>query len=461
MSRLNVLLVSYIFPPIGGTGVMRASSLARYFPGENIRVDVLTARNAAAVGTDPTLLKEIPEDVTVHRTTTLDLPYSLKKGIKKLIAGGKSAAKGTATSSAADPAKSNFINRALAELLVPDPQVSWLPILTRAARRIIKQREIDLVLITVPPFSAVLLVEKLRKQFSDLPIVIDFRDEWLVTAFDLVSFLFSRSERARRIAQDAEARAVKNATAVVAVTEAARRIIRARYPQEPEGKFQLVPNGFDATKLSRSTSAPEPRSDGKIIVTHVGTIYTSTEPATLVEALESLPLELRSRFKLRFIGHIEEPRFREALLRLGDMVELKGFMPQREALAAMNETDYVLLINHDPLNVGGKFYDYVGGGKPILGAVHAEGEARRLLDELRAGWWADIHDVEGIRQLFVDAAARGNSLHTAFQPDLDKIAQYERKVLAQRYARLLHSIARRPSESDSPVPAVGVSGEAR
>jgi glycosyltransferase involved in cell wall biosynthesis len=459
MNRLNVLLVSYIFPPIGGTGVMRASSLARYFPAEAIRVDVVTARNAAAVGIDPALLKEIPEEVTVHRTLTLDLPFKLRKGIKKLIKGGKpSAGQGAA---AAGTSKPNLLKRVIADLLVPDPQVTWLPVLARAARRIVRKRNIDLVLITVPPFSGVLLVEKLRKDFPDLPIVIDFRDEWLVTAFDLVSFLFSRSERARRIAQDAEARAVKNATTVVAVTEAARRVIRARYPQEPDLKFQLIPNGFDATKLSRSTSAPEPRSDDKIIVTHVGTIYTSTEPATLVEALESLAPELRSRFKLRFIGHIEEPRFREALLRLGDMVELKGFMPQREALAAMNETDYVLLINHDPLNVGGKFYDYVGGGKPILGAVHAQGETRRLLDELRAGWWADIHDVEGIRQLFVDAAARGNSLHTAFQPDLEKIAQYERKVLAQRYAGLLRSIARQQPESDSRAPAAGVAGANR
>jgi hypothetical protein len=143
------------------------------------------------------------------------------------------------------------------------------------------------------------------------------------------------------------------------------------------------------------------------------------------------------------------------------MVDLKGFLPQREALAAMNETDYVLLINHDPLNVGGKFYDYVGGGKPILGAVHSEGESRRLLDELRAGWWADIHDIEGIRQLFLDAAERSHAVLREFHPDTDKIAQYERKVLAQRYARLLHSIARRPSESDSPLPPVGVSGEAR
>jgi len=107
----------------------------------------------------------------------------------------------------------------------------------------------------------------------------------------------------------------------------------------------------------------------------------------------------------------------------------------------MNETDYVLLINHDPLNVGGKFYDYVGGGKPILGAVHAEGETRRLLDELRAGWWAPVEDVDAIRKLFMDAAERGRAPFADFKPDTAKIAQYERKALAQRYAALLHAIA--------------------
>ncbi|MHB1841096.1 MAG: glycosyltransferase family protein, partial [Acidobacteriaceae bacterium] len=189
--------------------------------------------------------------------------------------------------------------------------------------------------------------------------------------------------------------------------------------------------------------------DSQIVVTYVGTVYASTEPTALVQAVQSLPAEVKSRFRLRFIGHIEEPRFREALLQLGDMVELRGFLPQQEALDAMNETDYVLLINHDPLNVGGKFYDYVGGGKPILGAIHAEGETRRLFDELRAGWWAGNHDVEGIRQLFIEAAARGKSLAGAFQPDLEKIARYERKALAQRYARLLHSIAGRQREAEA------------
>ena len=52
MNDLNVLLVTYSFPPVGGTGVMRAASLARYLPAEGIRLDVLTARNASAVGSD-------------------------------------------------------------------------------------------------------------------------------------------------------------------------------------------------------------------------------------------------------------------------------------------------------------------------------------------------------------------------------------------------------------------------
>jgi glycosyltransferase involved in cell wall biosynthesis len=447
MKPLNVMLVTYSFPPVGGVGVLRAASLARYLPAEGIRLDVLTTRNPSAVGTDSGLLQEIPAEVEVHRTLTLDLPFGLKKGIKKLITGGKPA---VPTAAASAPAgKPNFLKRVIQDVLLPDPQVTWLPVLARAAKRLVKSRNIELVLITVPPFSSVLLVEKLRKQFPHLPIVVDFRDEWLSTTMDLVSF--SSSERAARVAREAEASAVKNATAIVAVTEAARREIRSRYPQEPENKFQLLPNGFDATRLSPSAPSSGARTSDRIVATYVGSVYGSTEPTSLVTALQSLPTELKSRFLLRFIGRIEEPRYRDALLQLGDMVELKGFLPQKEALAAVSEADYALLITHDPLNVSAKFYDYIGAGKPILATVHPDGEVRRMLEELRAGWWADSRNIERIRQLFLDAAARGDALRSQFQPDVARVAQYERKVLAQRYARLLHSIAAaQPSDAQTP-----------
>lgn len=454
MEPLKVLLVSYVFPPVGGTGVMRAASLARYLPAENIRLDVLTTRNPAAVGNDPTLLKDIPPSVTVHRTLTLDLPFGMKKAIKRFVTGARSSAKPAAGQQLqVEKKKPGLLKRVLDNVLLPDPQVTWFPVLSRVAPRIIRERKIDLVLITVPNFSNLLLVKKLRKQFPNLPIVADFRDEWIATSFELVSFSFSDSPRAEQTARRIEAETVANATTVVAVTEAARHKIHSRYSEQPDEKFQLVPNGFDATKMSRSAPAI-PRNDGKVLLTHVGTVYPSTAPGSLVDAIKLLPDDVRSRLKLRFIGHIEEPRFREALLGLGDMVELYGYLPQREALAAMNETDYVLLLNTDPLNVGNKFYEYVGGGKPILGAVHPEGETRALLDQMRAGWWAGIDDVEGIRKLLFDAVNRGDTLMQEFRPDTERIAQYERAVLARRYARLLHTVAGRQQLSEETSPAL-------
>jgi glycosyltransferase involved in cell wall biosynthesis len=460
MEPLNVLLVTYVFPPIGGTGVMRAASLARYLPAENIRLDVLTTRNPAAVGNDPTLLKDIPPSVTVHRTLTLDLPFGVKKAIKRFVTGSAKPSQAAAAqqqTTAQAKKRPGLLKRILDHILVPDPQVTWFPVLSRAALRIIRERKIDLVLITVPAFSNLLLVKRLRKEFPNLPIVADFRDEWIATSFELVSFSFADSARAEQAARRIEAETVRDATAIVAVTEAARRKIRSRYPDAPEQKFQLVPNGFDATKMVRSSvlSAPAaPRNDGKVILTHVGTIYPATAPTSLIDAIQQLPADVRSRLKLRFIGHIEEPRFREALLQLGDMVELFGYLPQREALAAMNETDYVLLLNTDPLNVGNKFYDYVGGGKPVLGAVHSEGATRELLEQTCAGWWAAIDDVAGVRNLLLDAVNRSDSLMQEFRPDKEKIAQYERAVLARRYARLLHALANRQgSELDNSAPA--------
>jgi glycosyltransferase involved in cell wall biosynthesis len=445
---LNVLLVNYTFPPVGGVNVLRVASLARYLPAHNIRVDVLTTRNPSSVGTDPSLLNDVPASVTVHRTITLDLPFGLKKTIKRLLTGSQPPTEQVLKN--AQPGKPNTLKRFVQDALLPDPQVTWVPILTRAAHRIVRDRKIDLVLISCAPFSTLRLAETLRKQFPCLPIVLDFRDEWLSTTFDVASFNFSRTERARTFSIHAEARAVASATTVVSVTEAACREIRARYPQQSEQKFAYIPNGFDATRIAPASPPQTTRKDSRIVIAYVGSVYASTEPTKLVESLKSLPAELSSRFLIRFIGHIEEPRYRAALLELGDMIELQGYLPQREALAAMNEADYVLLITHDRLNVSAKFYDYIGAGKPILACVHPDGDARLLLDKLRAGWWADSQDVAAIRKLFQDAANRGNPPFADFRPDTTGIAAFERSVIAARYANLLHSIANNSAANATP-----------
>lgn len=417
-------------------GVLRALSFAKYLPEFGVRVDVLTARNAPSVGKDLKLLLQVPEAVRVHRSWTLDLPFGLRKGIKRLVSGRGGRSGGAAASARPAGGGGNPLKRFLGNLLLPDPQVGWLPFAFAAAKRIIRERTIDAVLITVPPFSTAMLVTKLRRAFPGLPIVLDFRDEWLTTTINLVSF--NNNERARQIATRAEAESVRDATMVVAVTEAAQRELRARYPGEDGAKFRYIPNGFDS-KVG-GASVREPRSDDRVVLTYMGSVYGSTDPGSFVEAVLGLPAKLRARLRVRFIGHIETAAYRESLLRLGETVELRGFVGHAEALRALEESDYVLLITHDRINVSAKFYDYLSSGRPIVAAVHPDGEVRKLLEETRAGRWADGGDAGAIRGLLT-RILEGREAAAGEGPDLERIGGFDRRVLAERYAVLLREVA--------------------
>jgi glycosyltransferase involved in cell wall biosynthesis len=439
---MNVLLITFSFPPAGGVGVLRALSLAKYLPGSGCRVDVLTARNAPAVGRDESLLQQVPDSVTVHRTWTLDLPFGFRKWIKKLLSrrasGSGSASTGTAQASTTVSTTQSLLQRIrslVANLLLPDPQIGWLPFALPAARRLVRSRQIDVVLITVPPFSSVRLAARLRKVFPVLPIVVDFRDEWLTTTLSLVSF--NNNERAREVARQTESEAVHAATAVVAVTHAAAAELRTRYPDVDTRKFHCVPNGFDTLAPQ---SPAQPGATGRVVLTYIGSLYGSTDPRSFLAAVLDLPVEIRAQLRIRFIGHIETSAYREALDALDGVVETVGFLPQAQALEELRKSHYALLITHDPINVSAKFYDYLGAGMPIVAAVHPAGEVRRLIDETCAGWWADIDDAAEIQRTLRAAIMRTRAA-TPFHSDREAIAQYHRRPLAQRYAALFHELA--------------------
>ena len=414
---------------------MRALSLAKYLPQSGLNVDVLTARNAPAVVRDEALLKQVPDAVTVHRTWTVDLPFALRKGIKKLLARETGKAVATAHAAPAAPARPNPLKAMVANLLLPDPQIGWLPFASRAAARIVRQRAIDAVIITVPPFSSMMLAKGLRRRFPLLPIVLEFRDEWIETTLHLVSL--NANSRAHAVAEQTEREAVEAATAVVAVTESARDLIRARYPAQHAQKFISISNGFDGPLAPRISMPTEGPSGGTVTLTYLGSVYGSTEPTSFAEAVLSLPEDIRSRLRVRIVGHFEKSAYRDTLLRLGPTIEIIGFLPQAEALRRLDETDFVLLISHDPVNVSAKFYDYLRSGKPIVAAVHPQGDVRRRLDETRAGRWADVGDVGAIRELLIRAVCDGA---TGFQPDADAIARYHRLPLSRQYADLLRSL---------------------
>ena len=278
-----------------------------------------------------------------------------------------------------------------------------------------------------------LIGNEIKRRFPHIRLVSDFRDEWL--RFYLTDFDFLNDAQTRRRAEEIERKTIESSGLVLAVTSSSLDEIRGRYPAQPDSKFALVPNGYDPEALA----APERRWHGrqdKVVVTHIGTAYRTASPAYYLDALDSLPEEIRSRFETRFIGRISETEFRVFEGRRSD-VRLLGFLPQSEALKYAGETDYLLLTMTNDFSLPGKLFEYLATGIPVLALSPSGGEVDRLLSSTRAGWCVPHDDPRAIRRLLIEAAGRVDGMPPGSQPDWEAIRQYERPRLARRLAALL------------------------
>src|SRR5262249_19608211 len=158
--------------------------------------------------------------------------------------------------------------------LCPEPEILWVPFALAQARRIITRYKIQQILVTVPPFSALVVGYRLKRAFPFLTLISDFRDEWL--SFYLKDFEFQNSQYTRRRAEGMEGQAVERSDMVVAVNESSRREIRRRYPDQADDKFQVIPNGYDADVFAGLERTAH-RST-RMVVTHVGTVYKTASP---------------------------------------------------------------------------------------------------------------------------------------------------------------------------------------
>ena len=275
-----------------------------------------------------------------------------------------------------------------------------MPFAIRNARRIIREFGIDCVLVTAPPFSTFLTGIALKKACPHIKLISDFRDEWL--RFYLTEFAFLSGDSTLQRAQAIERETVELSDLVLAVTETSLAEVRGRYPEQPDAKFAVIPNGYDPEVFAGF----EPRShdSGKLVVTHAGTVYRSASPHYYLDALDALPAEgIRSQFETRFMGRIADEEV-AGLLNRGSCIKTLGNLPQAQAIKNMEETDYLLLTMTNDYSVPGKLLEYLATGKRILAFSPLHGEVAKILSETRAGWCAAPDDPEGIRRMLLRSA---------------------------------------------------------
>ena len=440
----RILIMSYLFPPVGGIGVQRALSLAKYLPPCGFEVHVLKANNAGGPVHDPELARQIPAHVTVHDSFTPEIPFSIRQKLwtKLRKSNGRGAEKNSAGKQATGFSCKKLVTRAAQRVLCPEPEILWVPFAVRKARSIIKRYDIDVLLVTVPPFSALVAATALKREFPHLLLVSDFRDEWL--SFYLKDFEFQNNDHTRRRAEAIERETVELSDLVVAVNGSSRNEIRRRYPDEPEEKFAVVPNGYDPDAFAGFQ--PRNSESRRMVVTHVGTVYKTASPRFYLDAVDGLPEEVRSRIETRFVGRISDSE-RALLENRKSPVTALGFMPQTAALKYMEDTDYLLLTMTNDISVPGKLFEYMATGKPVL-AVAAQGsEVDEILRETGAGMTAAPDNLRAVQAMLMRAFEAWRNGTKLVESSAMAVRRYERPRLAQEYSNLMRNIGLRREKS--------------
>jgi len=454
--RRSVLMVLYFFPPVGGISTSRNIRNVQYLPGHGWSPVVLTPRNASFHLKDPSTLAMIPPDTRVIRTLSLEAGHirpvvvGLLGAVVRSLARIRSGAyrqdrdqaerSGEATPAAA-AVPSGRLERIRHRLFFPDDQVGWIPFAVVAAMRAHRAHPFDAIYSTSSPVSAH-IVAGLLKRWTGLPWIAEFRDPWLGnTLTPSLPWLH------RRLQVKLERWIVGSADRVVGLSEGITNLYRTRYPDAPE--METITSGYDRSEAA-PPRAPRP-SDGRFRIVYTGTLDRPEELEIFLQGaarlIERRP-ELRDVLELSFYGFVSEPCQAIADRYMADpldgVMNLRGFVPRREALAALDAADAALiLLGAGPgmgLFIGGKLFDYIGQNVQIL-AMLPHGDSRRILEDLDWGVRCDPDPADVERAI--------ERLLTLPPPDrpADPDGRYDRARLAGKLARSLDAVAATPVTS--------------
>ena len=458
----KVLFIANDFPPVGGGGVQRSVYFVKYLMSFGWKPHVLTVKDIVFPSKDASLLEEIPSDVPVHRTGSLELRRLLwiAQRAREALPSRKPE---TPSRSSIEPTSSDGetpltlrtwfreLGRTLRKwLFVPDDRALWAPFAIPRALRVIRAAGIDAVYATTPGYSTGTIGD-IVSRLSGLPFVLDLRDPWcqdpyLPSATPLHGWLNRRLERS----------AVTRASTVLLVSEALRSAFVRAYPDQPADKFRVVTNGFDAAPFEATAARRDPDGFsllyvGSLFAHHVASFQAFCRAWCAVAARNPT---FRQQAKMRVVGRCD-PEIVDAAERSGVPIEILGYLPHGEAIGHLKGADALLLLikdldpDHDVISIPGKLFEYVGARRPIL-MIGPDGDAADIVRETggevhRESASADIE--QGLETLFARAGSPPATAGT------EPAARYDRRSLTGDLARVLDAtVAGDASASLSPNP---------
>jgi glycosyltransferase involved in cell wall biosynthesis len=428
---VDVLLVSYFFPPVGGGAVIRALKLAKYLPEFGYVPTVLAADDERYTNRDPYLLEQIPPDVTVYRLPVRD-PFEWPANLYRAFSRAKSERPKERRATAV---KESFGARLRRVGSFPDPFFPFYKAALKVFFRITKRYNIKAIISTAPPYTDHIVGYRLAR-ITGLPLVLDYRDAWTYNPFGgPPTFLHAAGWRIM------EQKVLSSASAVLTVTDTMADDYRRRF--RIDVPVYVVPNGFDEDDFASVVEIPRDR----FTVVYAGKFYEGREPYVFLEGVRRAisagdvgPEDI----EIRFLGAIPDD-IKTSLLTVGLPVIVKGHVTHREAISEIVSAHANLLVIGEGPGMGttltGKLFEYLRAGRPIIALVPPAGEAAKIIREMDAGFVVSPSDVQGAADLLSRLYARYRRGELVRRETLYAgLERYDRRNIAGRFAEILDSL---------------------
>ena len=436
MKRL--LIITYYWPPTGGSGVQRWVKFSKYLPEHGWQPVVYTPENPEQLARDESLLADIPACAEIIKTRILE-PYS----IYRRLTGGKGEV------NPVNAQKKNWRQRlslwVRGNCFVPDPRISWVRPSVRFLKKYLAEHPVDAVVTTGPPHSVHLIGRGLKRALG-LHWIADFRDPWTeMFYYKHLGLGPAADRRHHRLEQSV----LDEADTVISVSPPVAADFRAK----TKTPVVLITNGFDeedfavpgVTGEARTPSgvAAERQQDVKDIeapvctsfkLVHTGLFAADGNPLNLWDALarrcEADPA-FRARLEIRLAGKVDTA-VSEAIRARGlgpNLVDL-GYLPHDETVREQRAADILLLpLRREPEYakvLPGKIFEYLAARRPVLGIGQPDSAAAAVLRDAGAGDMFDWEEQDALLA-FLDAP----------HPQTADIGKYTRRALTAQLTQIL------------------------
>ncbi len=428
----KVLIVTYYWPPSGGSGVQRWLKFVKYFREFGWEPIVYTAENGEYPMIDASLGKDIPLGVTVLKQPIWE-PYHLYKRFvgqkqeERMIMASLSENKSPSLlSQIATFVRGNFF--------IPDARRFWIRPSAKYLTKYIQENQIDALVTTGPPHTMHIIGQKVQAA-TGIKWLADFRDPW--TAIDFYKDLML-TPIADAIHHRMEKNVLQKADSVVVVSELRKPQFEELYMRD----YEVITNGYDESDMQ---SEIEPDA-AYFSIAHIGLMNKDRNHPVFWEALSEMVKEnptFAAKLKIHFVGKYDNSL--HPIIAQYSMLEYVAFtdyLPHKEVMPFQKKAQVLYIpasnVFSAKLQLPAKLFEYLAAKRPILCIAPEVSDVALIINDTKAGYVSDFYDKAKFKQN-VETLFQAYQNGT-LQVEPQGVAQYARRNLTEKMAKVLNKM---------------------